>query len=411
MSPRPGIRGGLGVLLAILPAATALAQEGELHGYVDYRFVLPAGERSFVDGGLGKTRFGDGDAKAQFGGAALDGTLQLSPSVLAEATLRYDSTDESRASLDQAFVRWRPVSTTPWRWSLKAGLFFPPISLENDGIAWTSRATLTPSAINSWVGEELRILGAEYRLEWRGERQGFELAGAVFGANDPAGEILDARGWSLSDLSYGVGTSVPEPDVVALELGEPVPRRYDPYVEIDHRYGWYAEATWRAPPNTHVSLLRYDNNGDPTTSTVYENAHTVFTWRTEFWSLAGETRFDDLRVCAQALSGETEIVPSPFFRTTTEFDSAYLLLSWERGVLRPAFRVDWFRTEERPSAGDGVRERGNALTFALNWRPRDWLRITGEVLRVDSFRNQREDIGRDADQVDTQTQLSARFLF
>src|SRR4029079_8665616 len=159
-------------------------QEASLRGFVDYRLVVPSDERSYVEGGLGKTRFGEGDAKPQFGGAALVGTLQLTPSLLAEAGVRYESTDEHELTLDQAYLRWRPVSTTPWRWSLKTGAFFPPISLENDGIAWTSRATLTPSAINSWVGEELRIVGAEYRVEWRGEGQGVELAGAVFGAND-----------------------------------------------------------------------------------------------------------------------------------------------------------------------------------------------------------------------------------
>jgi hypothetical protein len=89
----------------------------------------------------------------------------------------------------------------------------------------------------------------------------------------PAGEILAARGWSLSDLSYGLGSSVPEPDVLAISLGEPVPRRYDPYVEIDHNWGWYAEAAWSAPRLGRVSLLRYDNNGDPTTSTRYEELH------------------------------------------------------------------------------------------------------------------------------------------
>ena len=398
-------------LLAALAAAPAFAQEGALHGWFDYRLVLPSDERSFVDGGLGKTRFGDGDGKPQFGGATLVGTLQLTPALLAEADVRYETTDEGTLSLDQAYLRYRPVSTTPWRWSLKAGAFFPPISLENDGIAWSSRATLTPSAINSWIGEELRVIGAEYRVEWRGEQQAVEFAGALFGANDPAGEILAARGWSLSDLAYGIGSSVPEPDVLALDLGEPVPRRYDPYVEIDDRWGWYAELAWSSPRLGRVSLLHYENRGDPTTSTTYEEQHEIFTWRTDFWSLAAETRWDDLRIAAQAITGDTDIEPSPFFRSSTGFDAAYLLLSWERGAWRPALRFDWFRTEERPSTGPGVRELGNALTFALNWRPLDWLRLTGEVLRVDSFRSQRSAEGRDPDAVDTQAQLSARFLF
>jgi hypothetical protein len=58
-----------------------------------------------------------------------------------------------------------------------------------------------------------------------------------------------------------------------------------------------------------------------------------------------------------------------------------------------------------------VREHGNAVTFALNWRPRDWLRITGEALRVYSSRNQRLDEGNSSQQKDNQVQLSARLLF
>ena len=37
-----------------------------------------------------------------------------------------------------------------------------------------------------------------------------EAGGAVFGSNDPAGELLFARGWSLSDLTSGIGTHVRE---------------------------------------------------------------------------------------------------------------------------------------------------------------------------------------------------------
>jgi len=48
-------------------------------------------------------------------------------------------------------------------WSVKAGAFFPTISLENDDLGWTSPYTLTPSAINSWIGDELRTIGSEGR--------------------------------------------------------------------------------------------------------------------------------------------------------------------------------------------------------------------------------------------------------
>src|SRR6185437_6111030 len=65
-------------------------------------------------------------------------------------------------------------------WSAKAGAFFPTISLENDDLGWTSPYTLTPSAINSWIGEELRTIGSEGTLRWKSEKAGtFSATGAL----------------------------------------------------------------------------------------------------------------------------------------------------------------------------------------------------------------------------------------
>ena len=80
--------------------------------------------------------------------------------------------------------------------------------------------------------------------------------------------------------------------------------------------------------------------------------------------------------------------------------------------MRPTLRVDVFSTEQLLSSiGKRMREHGNALTFALNWRPRAWLRITGEALRVSSSRNQRIEEGSSSDWTDNQVQLSARLQF
>ena len=59
-----------------------------------------------------------------------------------------------------------PAAAGPVSWSVKTGAFFPTISLENDDLGWTSPYTLTPSAINSWIGEELRTIGSEAILRY-----------------------------------------------------------------------------------------------------------------------------------------------------------------------------------------------------------------------------------------------------
>jgi hypothetical protein len=248
-------------MVALLPAI-ASAQAVSLHGLLDLRVAAPASEPDWSDGGLGKTRFG-GDDFAAAPTAALAVAVQLAPEVLASAELQYQP--EQRRSLDvlDAWVRWRPASTTPWRWSLRAGVFFPPVSLENDGPGWTSRWTLTPSAANSWVGEELRATGAELRLEHRAPAGTWSATLAAFGRNDPAGDLLASRGWALGDLTSGANAILREPDAYAPVARTGTPVLFHPFREIDHRIGWYGGIDWDGADGTRVALLRYDNAVDP----------------------------------------------------------------------------------------------------------------------------------------------------
>jgi hypothetical protein len=111
------------------------------------------------------------------------------------------------------------------------------------------------------------------------------------------------------------------------------------------------------------------------------------------------------------LTGDTAIVPFPGFTSTTDFDSAYLLLGWEHENWRLAIRGDWFRTKTDTTFGDSpaLSENGHALTGAVSWLPRDWARLTGEVLWVDSKRDERVISGIDPQQSGVELQLSARF--
>jgi len=401
------MRPGWILLLLSLPAASS-AQTLAWHGYVDARSAASGDEQDWTDGGLGKARFGDDGTQAT-GGAVLAGNLQLTPALQANATLQF--LPQQRESLDvlDASLRYRPVSTTPWRWSVRAGAFFPPVSLENDNIGWTSTWTLTPSAINSWIGEELRIFGAEARIEHRGDAGTLEAFGALFGRNDPAGELLAARGWAMGDLTSGVNASLREPDAYVPLTSAPGPALYKPFVEIDDRVGWYAGANWNTPAY-RVALLRYDNRADPESFKAYRGRD-VFSWHTRFWSLGAQTRVGDFELLGQLMRGSTAFEPVPELYLESEFNAGYLLVGWDRGAWQPALRVDLFQVRQTPGDPDSLSEHGNALTLALNWRPRNDLRISGEWLRIDSSRNQRRLEGNEARQVQQQLQLSVRFLF
>jgi hypothetical protein len=400
----------IAIALACAGVAPSGARAADVRGYLDCRLVAHAQERSWLDGGLGKTRFGSGGTSLGCVQAGLVVAAQPLPSLLAVAGLQAQTSGRDELVLLEAYLRWRPVSITPWRWSLKAGAFFPPVSLENDAIGWTSPWTLSSSAINAWIGEEFRTVGGEARLEWRGDGQSVEAIAALLRSNDPAGELLAARGWSIGDLVAGFGSDLREPDAYAREDGHEPPLRFNPFLENDGRPGWYAGLDWHAPGRARLALLRYDNEADP--SSHSRGVEPVYSWRTEFWSLGGELEAGSWLLLAQAMTGSTELAPSPHFHTWTDFRAGYLLAGWNRGPWRPAFRIDAFSTNQLPrDLDDRTREHGHALTFALNWRPQDWLRLTAELLRADSWRNQREADGDPAHRVDHQVQVGARVMF
>ncbi|AXK73258.1 hypothetical protein DWG18_13860 [Lysobacter sp. TY2-98] len=387
------------------------AQSFHVQGAIDGRVgTTTADSASGFDGGLGKGRLGAGDGHFDVHGALL-ADWQITPALLASAEVRY--APESRKPLDvlDAWVRWRPVSTSAWRGSVKAGMFFPPISLENDAIGWTSPYTITPSALNTWVGEELRTLGVEGRVEHRGVRGTLSASLALFQKNDPAGELLATRGWAMHDIVSGLDGSLREPDSVVALFGGTVPVRFRPYLEIDHRIGGYAAIDWQTPAQDRLTAIVYDNRTDPAREVDYAGRE-LYGWRTRFTSVGGQHRFGDTLVIAQAMRGSTIIEPVPDLQVDTRFAAGYLLAAYDVGAWRPAARIDLFQAKQTPGGGMfAMDEHGHAFTLALNWRPDDRWRVTGEVLQIDSTRNQRRRDGVDPRQGELQVQANVRLLF
>jgi hypothetical protein len=392
MSDRPRTLVTALVACFALPAA---AQDVKVHALLDARLVSPQDNTSFIDGGDGHLRYGGGGTDAHVGGAALVITAQLAPAWFALADVQVQHTDRDDLQVPEAFVRYRPVSTSAWRGSLKGGLYFLPISLENDGLGWTSPWTITPSAINSWIGEELRGFGLEGRGEWRADAGTLSFGAGLVRHNDVAGNILALRGWSLSDVTYGLGG----------RLREPADDReqYAPFQSIGGRTGWYADAGWKGSEGFEIRVLRYDNRADPTARVQYAGDEHLFAWRTRFWSAGSTWAAGPVTFIAQAMDGDTAVKPGAVTRTT-RFQSGFLLAGWNRGAWRPTLRIERFRTW--PS-----HEDGHAVTAALNWRPLDWLRLSAEWLHIDVERRPLAIFGEPSAQRGNQLQLLARVLY
>ncbi len=193
-------------------------------------------------------------------------------------------------------------------------------------------------------------------------------------------------------------------------VGVTPPRRYNPFIEIDHRIGFYGDVTWRSQEFGRATLLYYDNRSDPSDYHSFNQGDELFAWRTRFSSIGAQTGTGNLVLIGQAMAGTTEIAP-PGFRSETHFFAGYALAGWNLGAWRPALRIDVFGTHQDPASAAGLSEHGNAVTLALNWRPLDWLRLTGEALRIDSSRDQRLAAGLAPRQIDAQVLFNARVLF
>lgn len=394
-------------IAAALPAARA--QTFEVRGFLEARANAPADERSWRDGGLGKTRFGEGN-DAFGGNGALAVSWQATPAWLVSASAQVVPDMRHEADVLDAWVRYRPVSTTPWRWSFTAGMFFPPVSLENDGVGWTSPWTLTPSAVNSWVGEELRVFGGELRVERRDDQGTWDLRAAVFGRNDPAGELLASRGWAMGDLTSGFDASVRQPDVYAGMVYAPTPMWFKPFAEIDDRVGGYI-ALGRESGDDRARLMYYDNRTDPSQEIDYAGRD-LYGWHTRFWSAGVQRRVGDWTLLGQAMTGTTRIAPAPDMVFDTDFNAGYVLAAREYGAWTPVLRVDLFQLAQSANGAPGfLGEHGNAVTAALNWRPSERVRVIGEALRIDSTRDQRTLEGLAPRQVDVQVQVAVRVYF
>jgi hypothetical protein len=395
------------LLLGLAYPAMAMAQDLTVSGLLDFRLVAPSGQISNFDGGFGKFRWGEGRGSPivpDLAGAVFRASAAPAPDIRLYAEFRYDPRQKTAIDLLDAYVRYRPVSTSRWRWSVKAGAFFPPVSLENTNIGWTPEWTLTSSAINSWIGEEIRIIGSEGMLEWRGEIDRFEFVASVYGLNETAGAAISAHGWTFADKPVGLFDHV---RLVNINGRAGRALYSDEFRHYDHSIGWYAGVAWERTDLGRLALLLYDNEGDP-------KAHdqSQFGWRTQFASLGVSTELGPVVVLSQALVGTTAIEPMAGFVSKTVFWSYYVLAGIERGAWRLAVRFDQFATREanpdNPSKGD---ERGIAGTMALTYTPYKGVRLVGEVMVVDSTRSQRVLFNKTPHATEVQAQLAMRFTF
>ena len=222
-----------------------------------------------------------------------------------------------------------------------AGAFFLPASRENVDSLWETPYTLTASALNSWMGEELRPIGVDVSYRHRAAKAGMFTGGAtLFRGNDTFGEMLIGRGWAMHDRWT--------------LLGEHVLARANRYssvsAENDGRLGWSARGKWNNDRGA-IQLTRIDNRSD-----ALRHGELV-DWATRFNLVGADYTWGAWTVVGEGGWGTTAIVTSRG-RVSSEIAAGYLLVSRKLNTFRVSLRADEYKLRDA---------RENAVTAALLW--------------------------------------------
>jgi hypothetical protein len=373
---------------------------------LDLRLVDSNAEPSFMEGGLGTVRFSSNDDGAQLGRARFALTQQIGERWSAHLDISmYDDEDRSPLGLTEAYLLFRPYPFDGYRFRLKAGGFYPPISLENRAPGWDSPYTLSYSAINSWLATEVRPLGFEGTLDWLGTRTGHDFdigaTGGVFGWNQGTGVVLTNNGFSLTDRQTPLFGRVGQPGAEPLGGAEP-------FLQFDHRAGLYGGLELRYLDRVVLRALRYDNHAEPMADDVTTSNYSQW------------TRFNSAGVRVEGDHGWTGIVQWLDGATTTAADSPltglsswpfraeFALLSKRFGRASLSARYDRFTVDSVNAAGYGAQD-GHACTAAYAYDAGAHWRFTLEWLQVVTSSSSRQDLGLPPLLTERELQLAVRY--
>lgn len=235
---------------------------------------------------------------------------------------------------------------------LRGGAFFLPTSRENVDELWENPYAISSSALNTWLGEELRPIGVDASY-FRGNA----FAGAtVFRGNETFGALPPVRGWAVDDRWTLLGQWVPVDDEYFTSLSS----------ENDGRPGWSARAGWNSQ-RLLAQITHIDNRSDG-----LEYGHLV-NWGTRFTIAAVEYTTDDWTFAAEDGWGPTYVIPEDAGRFTSRIEAGYALASRRFGRSRATLRFDSFRVDAA---------RTNGFTAAYFWTGIPRVRLGGEVSRI-----------------------------
>lgn len=409
--------------LMISTLSTVQAQESfpeiSFTGYADARLSYSIGdEQSWINGGLGKTRYGadqngDNIARINLAEVALINEIKFNWNFSSFLNVKFDPEQANSADIVEAYLKYNKLLDNGYRAEARLGTFYPHISLENYGIAWTSPYSITPSAINSWVGEEVKTTGLEINIEKEFENNAISLNGGIFGLNDTSGALLFYRGWALHDTKAVVFGDFPLPNVNVLSpTGMFNLQAWNtiPHTELDDRPGYFIGFNWEKFGYFTLNGLYYNNRANP--ETLIEGQ---YGWQTDFLNI-GLTidYFEEIEIFGQFMKGNTKMGPwmNGLRPADADYQSFYVLASHEFGKHRISARFDHFEITDLTFVEmNDNNENGHSFMVAYALEVIEDQRLILEALHVNSTRADRIDFSLPNNSKETLLQASYRVTF
>jgi hypothetical protein len=265
-----------------------------------------------------------------------------------------DGSKRGKAGVVEAFVE-QNVQVGDDRIHLMEGAFFMPGSHENVDSLWENPYTISSSALNSWLGEELRPIGVDAAYRHRLRRFGTLTGGAtVFRGNDTFGALIIDRGWAIRDDWALLGQRIPVTATLFTSVS----------AETDGRLGWAARAKWNNDDGS-IHITRIDNRADAL------RHGDLFNWATRFDIAGADYTWRGWTAVAESGWGSTAIQGR--VRRSFPIRASYLLLSKKIAKMRFSARGDQFQRGTQHDHG---------ITAAAFWESGGHVRAGVEGIRA-----------------------------
>jgi len=392
------------------PVSAQVIDKLDYRGLIELQAFHNNSSESWYSGGFAKLRYDADSFPIQLGKAGLHLDYRLTDTVWIRTLSAAHTGPDADAGVIEAYLQYRPVPRSPLRVRTKVGAFHLPVSTENKGIAWSSLYSTTPSVINTWVGEELRVIGTELELSWLGRpRQSahdFSVTGGIFGFNDAAATIIAYRGWSPHDRQTHLHSK--------LRLIPEIPgqiRQFDPFREIDDRPGYYVAASWAYMQRITLSAMHYDNRAEPT---AIRNGQIA--WKTRFDHASAEIELaGDIKLIGQYMVGDSLIDNRVTgFGSDVDYRAWFVMLTRLINKHRLSLRYENFKVDDLDQFRTSVHnsdETGNSWMLAYRYKYDEKIQLGIEWLQIKSNRDSRLLIEGLASETEKQLLLNISYRF